>query len=265
MKYRSTQFWLAILTTILLCLTLSGCATQSEQSADKQAQEPPASIETTPAADTAKAPETAKSPETAIAPVTKPAATTEIKKKTAPASAPSTKVVPVSVPAAPPAPRKATLAEGTAITVITSSTLSTKTRKSGDAFQATLDQDVVEGNWTIAKRGALVSGVITNSDPGGRVQGVASIALQLQKLTLADGQEISITTNTYSTSAKTSKKKDATKIGIGAGIGAAIGAGVGGAAGTGATLATRGDPAEVPSETAITFKLAAPVQVIEKK
>jgi hypothetical protein len=103
------------------------------------------------------------------------------------------------------------------------------------------------------------------------------MALKLTSLTLADGREISIETNTHSIAAKTTKKKDATKIGIGAGIGAAIGAiagggkgaaigaGVGGAAGTGATLATRGDSAVIASETLITFELTAPLQVTEKK
>ena len=260
MKYKSPQIWTVILSTIILCLTLSGCTSQPDQSGNKQEQEQPEGTETAPATSATNAPEAAK------APATKSAASTEVKKNAEPPA-----------PPAPPPPRKATLAEGTAITVVTASLLSTKTQKSGDAFQAMLDQDIVDGDWIIAKRGAPVSGIVSDSDPGGRVKGVASITLKLEKLTLADGQEIAIKTNAYTASANTSKKKDAAKIGIGAGIGAAIGAiagggkgaaigaGVGGAAGTGAALATRGDAAEVPSELAITFKLAAPVQVTEKK
>ena len=176
----------------------------------------------------------------------------------------------------PPAPRAATLAAGTPIAIVTSSTLSTKTNKTGEAFQAILNQDIVDGEWVIAKKGAPVAGLISNSDPGGRVKGVASIAVRLKQLTLADGRQVSIATNSYSVSANTTKKKDATKIGVGAGLGAAvgaiagggkgaaIGAGVGGAVGTGAALATRGDPAKIPSETAITFKLTAPLEVVEE-
>jgi hypothetical protein len=51
----------------------------------------------------------------------------------------------------------------------------------------------------------------------------------------------------------------------GGGKGAAIGAGAGGAAGTGTVLATRGDPAVLPSESLITFKLQAPVTVTAGK
>ena len=51
----------------------------------------------------------------------------------------------------------------------------------------------------------------------------------------------------------------------GGGKGAAIGAGAGGAAGAGTVLATRGKPAALPSETRITFRLAAPVTLTERK
>ena len=77
--------------------------------------------------------------------------------------------------------------------------------------------------------------------------------------------------------AKTTKKKDAAKIGIGAGAGAliggiagggkgaGIGALVGGGGGTAVVLATRGDPAVVPSETVLNLKLSAPLTVTEKQ
>jgi hypothetical protein len=72
------------------------------------------------------------------------------------------------------------------------------------------------------------------------------------------------------------KGDDAKKVGIGAGVGAiigaiagggkgaAIGAGVGAGAGGGAVAATRGKPAEIASETRLTFRLLDPVEVVEK-
>jgi hypothetical protein len=66
------------------------------------------------------------------------------------------------------------------------------------------------------------------------------------------------------------------KIGIGAGIGAAIGAiagggkgaaigaGAGGGAGTGLVLATRGDPAVIPGESQLTFRLQGPITVTKR-
>jgi hypothetical protein len=178
---------------------------------------------------------------------------------------------------APPPPRQTTLAAGRAVPIFTTSTLSTKTNQSGEAFEGSLAQDIVDGDWIIAKKGASISGVITNSDPGGKVKGTASITLQLKRITLASGQVIPISTNSYTAVAKSTKKKDAAKIGIGAGIGAAIGAiagggkgaaigaGVGGGAGTGVVLATKGDPATIPAEAHITFKLSSPVEVTEKQ
>jgi hypothetical protein len=76
--------------------------------------------------------------------------------------------------------------------------------------------------------------------------------------------------------AKGTKKEDAVKVGVGSGIGAAIGAiagggkgaaigaGVGAGAGTGVVLATKGDPAVIPSESALTFQLKAPLTVARK-
>ena len=50
----------------------------------------------------------------------------------------------------------------------------------------------------------------------------------------------------------------------GGGKGAAIGAGVGGGAGAGDVLLTRAKPAEIPSETRVTFRLKSPVPLTER-
>jgi hypothetical protein len=104
---------------------------------------------------------------------------------------------------------------------------------------------------------------------------VASISLNLKTIRADSGELLSISTQSFRKNARTTKKKDATKIGIGAGIGAAIGAiagggkgaaigaGVGAGGGTGLVLATYGDPAVVPSESLIRFRLAAPVTYTE--
>jgi hypothetical protein len=165
---------------------------------------------------------------------------------------------------------------GTAISIFTAKDLSTKTARSGERFTASLGRAITDGNWVIAKQGAPVEGVVVSSDPGGRVSGVASIAVRLESITLADGRRVNIETDLYSKQAKSSKKKDAAKIGIGAGIGAAIGAiagggkgaaigaGVGGAGGTGVVLGTRGDAAVIPSESKLTFRLTSPLKVTRR-
>ena len=160
--------------------------------------------------------------------------------------------------------------------MFTTSTLSTKKNKSGDSFVATLARPIADGDWLIANRGATVEGVIVNSDPGGRVKGVASIAVKLTRLTLADGRKVELATSPVTRQARTTKKKDAAKIGIGAGIGAAIGAiagggkgaaigaAAGGGAGTATVLATRGDPATISAESQLTFRLNSPARITKK-
>jgi hypothetical protein len=130
---------------------------------------------------------------------------------------------------------------------------------------------LVDGK-TILAKGAEVEGVVAESDDGGRVKGVASISLRLTSIEVG-GKQIPMKSSLYVKAAPATKKKDAVKVGIGAGIGAAIGAIAGGGkgaaigaasgagAGTGVVLATHGDPAEVPAESIISFRLAGPLEV----
>jgi hypothetical protein len=178
--------------------------------------------------------------------------------------------------AAPPKMQAVTLDAGTPVKIRTTTTLSTKSATSGESFMASLEEPIVNGTWVIAAKGATVHGVVSESDPGGKVKGVASLAIRLTKLETADGQTLDIATSTFATAAKDTKKKDAVKVGIASGVGAAIGAiagggkgaaigaGVGAGAGTGAVLATHGDPAVIPSESVVNFTLREPVTIIKK-
>jgi len=169
--------------------------------------------------------------------------------------------------------REITLPEGTELVVRTSSRISTKTNQPGQNFTAVLERPLVEEDWVVARKGAKAEGVITECDPGGRVKGVARLAVTLHSLALTDGRVVDIQTSTIGRRARTTKKKDAQKIGIGAGIGAAIGAiagggkgaaigaAVGGGGGTGLVLATHGEPASIPSESRLTFRLTEPITV----
>jgi hypothetical protein len=169
-----------------------------------------------------------------------------------------------------------TLPEGTPLAVRTTITLSTNTQEAGQTFTAHLEQPLLHGGREIAPKGAEVEGRIVEADKGGRVKDRASLAVQLIRLQTAGGQ-VEISTGTITREAKATKGKDATKFGIGSGVGAAIGASAGGGkgaaigaaagagAGTGVVLATRGDPAVIPSETVLHFELRAPVTVAESR
>ena len=153
--------------------------------------------------------------------------------------------------------------------MFTTSTISTKSNKTGEPFTAVLAKSIVDGDWVIAKQGSRVEGVIVDADPGGRVKGVASMTLQLRRLTLTDGRTVELDTDTFIQEAKSTKGRDAKRTAIGAGAGggsgAAIGAAVGGGTGAAASLATRGDPAELAPETELRFTLNSSVSITEKK
>ena len=163
------------------------------------------------------------------------------------------------------------------MSVRTISSLSTKTVKSGDPFEATLAKALVTHGVVIAPKGSTVRGVVTESDSGGRVKGRASLAVDITSVETADGQRIRIHTNALESEAKGTKKKDAAKVGIGAGIGAAIGAiagggtgaaigaAAGGGGGAALVLGTKGAPAVIPAETLLNFTLASPLRVTEKR
>ena len=269
---RRTAVWLVAVTVAAAMSVQLGCGDRGST--------PPAAGETPQAA----APEAGAQPAPAPAPGAPPPASPRPAAPSGSASAGASQPAPQAAapapapaPPPPPPPRTFTLRQGTPISVFTSSTLSTKANKSGEAFTAVLAKAIVSDDWVIAKQGARVEGLIVEADPGGRVKGVASMTLTLRRLTLADGRIVDLDTDTFIHEANTTKGRDAKKVGIGAGVGAAIGAiagggsgaaigaAVGGGTGAAASLATRGDPAEIAGETELRFTVQTPVSITEKK
>ncbi len=172
-----------------------------------------------------------------------------------------------------PAKKTVTLSAGERIEVQTTNTLSTKSTQSGETFYGHLTKALTVNGVEVAPAGSQVTGQVTSADKGGRVKGVASLALVLNEIKTPSGMTIPIETQAFVAQAKKTPTKDAQKIGIGAGVGAAIGAiagggsgalkgaGVGAGAGTGTVLATHGDAAVIPAESVIWFSLANPVSV----
>jgi hypothetical protein len=179
-------------------------------------------------------------------------------------------------PPAPSEPNKVTLNAGMLIPVRLVDGLTSERNLPGDSFTATLDRELVVDGFVIAERGARVEGRVVASDKGGRVQGVASLAVELVRLRTSDGQTVAIRTDGFERRAEQTRQQDAARIGGGAalgavigalaggGKGAAIGAGVGGGAGAGTVMATRGNAAKLPSETRVTFRLKTPVTITER-
>jgi hypothetical protein len=172
-----------------------------------------------------------------------------------------------------PVPRVLTVPAGTVLKVRTTNTLSTKSVQAGETFTASLEEPLVADGQVVAAKGATVYGKVASADECGRVKGVASLSVRLSELQAANGERLSIATDIYGVQAQSTKKKDATKVGIASGVGAAIGAiagggsgaakgaAVGAGAGGGWVLGTRGDAAEIPSESVLSFSLEEPLTI----
>ena len=240
---------------VLVAVVLSSCSSKTEpaatQPSNPSAPAPPAAA----AADQSAVPSPTTTPQTS--PPTPPKPEPEAVK--------------------PPEPKKYVVVAGTPISVRTTNSLSSKSVKTGDQFEATLENGIsVEGH-TVAKRGATVTGRIVNADEGGRVKGKASLTLGLAHLHLSNGQTVAIKTNSVVREAKSGTGKNLKRTGIATGVGAAIGAiagggrgaaigaGVGAGAGVGTNLATRGPAAEIPAETVLNFSLASQIVVVDKE
>jgi len=153
--------------------------------------------------------------------------------------------------------------------------LSSERNAPGDVFLATLDHELVADGFVIGERGARVEGRVVSVDRGTKVHGGARLVVQLTRLHTSDNQEVAIQTDTFEKRSEPNHTTDAEKIGGGAAIGAiigalagggkgaAVGAGAGAGAGSGDVLLTR-QPARLPSETRITFRLSNDVHLTEK-
>lgn len=173
-----------------------------------------------------------------------------------------------SAPAAP-VTQVYTLPAGTEVHVRLSSGLSSATASSGMGFQGSLAEPLVVRGVTVASRGSLVNGQITQAVSSGRLKRPAELSLVLTSIMPEGGEQTPISTHTWSVNGTSHKKRDITMVGGGAGLGAvvgaiagggkgaAIGSMVGAAAGAGGAYATGKKEIVLPAETQLTFRLNA--------
>jgi hypothetical protein len=150
--------------------------------------------------------------------------------------------------------------------------LGSKISSSGQSFAATLSSPVeVDGN-VVIPAGAAVRGTVVDAKPLGKFKGGALLDIRLSSITV-NGNEKSISTSAIVRSEKGKGKRTAVITGGGAalgaligglaggGKGAAIGAAAGGGAGVGGSALTGNKEIVLPAESALTFRLKAPLEV----
>jgi hypothetical protein len=164
-----------------------------------------------------------------------------------------------------------TLPAGTWVTMRLNEPLSSDHNQTGDAFTGTLLEPIIANGALIARRGATVTGIVTEAQKAGRVSGVSHLKLELSGIQLADGRQVQVKTKLIDRKGNTSYGRDAFAIGattatgaaIGAGVNGGVGAGVGAAAGlvvsTIGVMLTRGRATVVGPETPLTFGMETPL------
>jgi hypothetical protein len=171
-------------------------------------------------------------------------------------------------------PRTLNLPAGALITVRTTQYLSSDRNRPGDEFTVVLDKPIIAQGWVVARPGQDIIGRIVDARKAGRGQGVSLLTLELNEITLVDGQQAPIRTELVQMMGRGMRGNDqaaavgaATGIGAviggvaGGGKGAAIGAAIGAAAGVAGVLTTQGRPTEIYAETGMTFRLEEPVVI----
>lgn len=179
-----------------------------------------------------------------------------------------------AAPAQPAPPPPVTIPAGTRIHVRLDQAVGSKISVAGQAFKATVADDVVVNGQTVIMNGADAAGTVIAARPLGHVKGGALLELRLDRVTTASGS-YPVATSTMERTEKGKGKRTAKFAGgggafgaiigglAGGGKGALIGAAAGAGAGTAGSAMTGNREIVLPTETLVTFRLEKPVNVAQ--
>lgn len=179
---------------------------------------------------------------------------------------------PAPAPPAPPPP--ITIPAGTRIRVRLAQAVGSKISVTGQAFKATVADDVVVDGQTVIMQGADATGTVIAARPLGHIKGGALLELRLERVTAPSGS-YPVATSTMERAEKGKGKRTAKFAGAGGvfgalvgglaggGKGALIGAAAGAGAGTAGSAMTGNHEIILPTETLVTFRLEKPISVAQ--
>jgi hypothetical protein len=206
-------------------------------------------------------------------------------KAPAPARKPSTpkRRASEAATAKPPAPSPEppttfTLAVGTRMALAASDSISTRTAKAGEAFTATVGQDVRDGSGNVViPAGSRVEGTITAAEPAPNPNSSGKLELAVKRVTVRGTSypvEATVVSKDTVMKGRGLEGADAARVGAGAAAGAivgkilgkdakgaVIGGAVGAATGAGVSRAVRDIDVVIPQGAAITITLDRPLTV----
>jgi len=150
--------------------------------------------------------------------------------------------------------------------------VNSETARLGQTFQASLDEPIYVEGRQVVPRGADVLTKLVDDKRAGKLTGKTVLTLALSQISV-DGRFIDVTSTDVQTAAASQTGRTAKAVGgtsavgaiigaiAGGGKGAAIGAASGAALGGASQVFLSGPQVKIPSETRLTFRLQAPVQL----
>jgi hypothetical protein len=213
-----------------------------------------------------------ESPQSAAQPGSQGAAQPGAQTSAQPSAAPGGSAAAPAPPTPPPPPPPVTIPVGTRLHVRLDQAVGSKISVDGQAFKATVAQDVVVDGQTVIAQGADAVGTVIAARPLGHIKGGALLELRLDRVTTSAGS-YRVATSTMERTEKGKGGRTAKFAGGGGAFGAIIGglagggkgALIGGLAGAGAGTAgsavTGNKEIVLPVETLVTFRLEKPVTV----
>jgi hypothetical protein len=190
------------------------------------------------------------------------------------ATSPSQPSAAVPQPAPPPPPQVVELPAGTEISIRIDQELSSRNSQPGEAFPATVAQDVTLNGLVIIPKESRAAGTVVDARPLGKFKGGALLSIKLNRVQSSWGS-YPVNTASISRAENGKGKRSAAFIGGGAGLGAlvgglagggrgaAVGALAGGGAGTAGAALTGNKEIVLPAETQLTFRLANSVHITQ--
>jgi hypothetical protein len=168
--------------------------------------------------------------------------------------------------------RSLTLPAKTKLSVRIADELSSETAQPGQRFTSYLDTELRVGEILAVPRGSAVHGRVVAVEEAGNMSGTSSLTLTVTDMEVG-GDVIPVLSSHYVVEGSSSSSDTGRKIVGGAGLGAligaiadggsgaAIGAAVGAGVGTAASAATKGQQAEIASQTPLAFTLEQPLTI----
>ncbi len=185
-------------------------------------------------------------------------------KKTESKASAAAEPAPAPEPKPKAAPATMDIPSGTRLVIRMSDSVDSRKHQAGHRFQGQLESAIVVDGFTVAPRGTVVQGIITQASSGGRAFGSSELALEFTDIMLND-QLYQIATSGLKAKSDNEGGKTAKRTLRAAALGGLIdgsdGAKTGAAVGLGASILTSGSNINVPSGTILETNLRVAVTV----